>query len=72
MDRSLDYLLPCIRQNAETIEVLCTGIVSVNAAMRLMYLQVHCWRAITEAVDRRSVDESWKIDEEEYGFSSEA
>lgn len=38
MDRSLDYLLPCIRQNAETIEVLCTGIVSVNAAMRLMYL----------------------------------
>ena len=56
MDRSLDYLLPCIRQNAETIEVLCTGIVSVNAAMRLMYLLVHCWMAITGAVDFNELD----------------
>ena len=30
MDRSLDYLLPCIRQNTETTEVLYSGIVSVN------------------------------------------
>ena len=37
MDRSLDYLLPCIRQNTETTEVLYSGIVSVNVGMRSMY-----------------------------------
>ena len=42
MDRSLDYLQQYIRQNAEIIEVLCIGIVSVNAIVRNGLTPVFC------------------------------